>query len=717
MQLYSKPDLAAMEVRMLELARLEHLSSASDIWLSRVDGILPPTAISTETYAREHLKVKGRGETERRYDPDLTPYTAGINEACDLIGCNVVAVKGNARGAKTLSAEAHALKRWAHGPYGDVLWYMQSKEDVDDYMEERGEWMLEHHPEVTEKVDETYKRQARNRKKIGDSIARWLAATAGTTRGKAAPFIVADEIDGYRLAIAKSILTRLLNRQREYGSAALMYLCSHPDIGPQYGIESVLRRGLRHLWWWQCIHCKKPSSPAAEAPIRMNWNVPAMLPMLKGIDRLDALDYVREHARLVCPHCRGEITNEQRLVMSRETGAWVQPAQKLVGPKQVAGAHIVQDIMGFVIHGFMSPFINIGKAAVEWVTAKLDFDNNHDDTDLKEVTVKTLGEVYEGATAEIKIDDWETVKKRMTGGGAYLMGTVPDGVDFLTAFVDIQKGRFAVRVIGYAALSRESWLIDAYEITSWQDTELARSLGKVSMQKIDPFRVLSDWSILEEAVFQQSYPLERDMDWHLPIARVGIDTGGMDETTINARQFAANAIHRTKDPIREYRIMLLKGNAQKTGELYGVPRQVMKDDHGEGIKANPVDLLGPVWERTPLVSSIKKIVRHRQNIDVPGPGFMYAPANLPNEYFREIVSEKYIGGEWVQDGPNETWDAYVACETVRASLNPEDPLLKWETKPPIWARPFRPQIDPGIDMKRSTVVSPYARMVRSNRRN
>jgi hypothetical protein len=112
---------------MLELAGLEHLASATDIWLSRVDGVLPPTAISTETYAREHLKVKGRGETERRYDPDLTPYTAGINEACDLIGCNVVAVKGNARGAKTLSAEAHALKRWAHGPYGDVLWYMQSR--------------------------------------------------------------------------------------------------------------------------------------------------------------------------------------------------------------------------------------------------------------------------------------------------------------------------------------------------------------------------------------------------------------------------------------------------------------------------------------------------------------------------------------------------------------------------------------------------------------
>lgn len=705
-----------MEAGLLELARFEHLASAADLWLSRVDGIQPPTAVSTEQYAIDHLKVKGRGETERRYDPNLTPYTAGINQACDLIGVNVVAVKGNARGAKTLSAEAHALKRWAHGPYGDVLWYMQSKEDVDDYMEERGEWMLEHHPEVAEKVDDTYKRQARNRKKIGDSIARWLAATAGTTRGKAAPFIVADEIDGYRLAIAKSILTRLLNRQREYGTAALMYLCSHPDIGPQYGIESVLRRSLRHLWWWNCLHCGKPSSPAAEAPIRMNWNVPSMLPMIQGVERLDALDYVKHHARLICPHCTGEITSDERLIMSRETGAWVQPAQKLIGAKKVEGEPIIQDIMGFVIHGFMSPFINVGKAAAEWVTAKLDFDNSQDDTDLKEVTVKTLGEVYEGATAEIKIDDWSVVKKRMTGGGAYLMGTVPDGVDFLTAFVDIQQGRFAVRVIGYAALSRESWLIDAYEVTNWQDTELARKLGKRPMQKLDPFRVLSDWQILEEAVLQQSYPLERDMDWHLPIAKTGVDTGGMDETTINARQWAASVIHRRENPVRDWRILLLKGSKYKTGELYGVPKQVMKDDHGEGIKPNPANLLGPVWERQPLVSSIKKIVRRRQNIAMPGPGFMYAPMDLGDEYFREMVSEKYVGGEWIKEGANETWDAYVACETVRASLNPEDETINWE-RPPIWARPFRPEIDRGIDMKRSTVVSPYARMVRSNRRS
>lgn len=694
-----------------------HVAGASQAWLDRVDVIKPPSAVSTYEYALNKLVVKGRGEQERKFDPDLTPYAKGMMDACDMQGVTVVAVKGNARGVKTLAGEAHALKRFEHGPYGDLLWYMQSDDDVDDYMEERGEWMLEHHPGVKERVDDTYKRQARTRKKIGESMARWLAATAGTTRGKAAPLIIADEIDGYRLKIAKSILTRLLNRQREFGSAALMYICSHPDIGPQFGIESVLRRSLRHLWWWMCIHCGKASSPAAEAPIRMNWNIPHLLGETKGTDRLDALDYIKHHARLICPHCRGEIRNDERLIMSRESGAWVQPAQTLIAPRKVEGAHVVQQFMGFVVHGFMSPFMQLSAAAEEWSSAKMDFDNTQDDTDLKEATVKTLGEVYGGATADVKIDKWDIVARRMKSGGAYLMGYVPDDVDFLTAFVDIQKGRFAIRIIGWSALGRESWLIDAYEVTNWQNTEQAERLGKRNMQQLDPFNTLSDWSILEDAVLAQTYPLERDPEWHMPIAKIGIDTGGEDDTTWNARQWASSVIHRRESPVPEWRLALLKGNPHKSGELYGIPRQVMRDDRGKalGEDGRIVSMLGPVWERTPLVYSIKKIIRKRQNVLTPGPGFMHAPQDLPEAIFREIVSEQLIGGEWVKEGPNETWDAYVACETVRASLNPEDPGLNWE-RPPRWARPFRPGVDRGIDAKPAGMVSPYARMVRINQR-
>src|SRR3546814_10676949 len=48
----------------------------------------------------------------------------------------------------------------------------------------------------------------------------------------------------------------------------------------------------------------------------------------------------------------------------------------------------------------------------------------------------------------------------------YPMKTVPPGVLFLTAFVDVQVDRFEVVVIGWN-LQRESWLIDRFPIKQW----------------------------------------------------------------------------------------------------------------------------------------------------------------------------------------------------------------------------------------------------------
>jgi phage terminase large subunit GpA-like protein len=696
----NRHDLETLEADLVALAQLQHLGSAEDAWLSRLDLLKPASAVTVNDWTRGHRYHKGRNDQKVRFDFNLTPYVEGIQACADMSGVRVIGVQGNARSGKSVAAENIAMKRWAHGPYGDMLWYMQSGDDIDDYMEERGEWMLENHEQVAERVDTAYKRQARARKKIGENLARWLPATAKTTRGKGAPFIVADEIDAYQKKILAGLLTLLQNRQREFGSAALLYLASHPDAGPTAGISKIIADGIRHLWWWCCLHCGKPSSPAAEASVRMNWNMPQMYPMLKGVERTDAIEYARQHVRLICPHCKGEHTDAQRKVMSRETGAWVQPGQHMIGPKRVEGEYLVDEIMGFVIHAFMAPFVRLRDAAPAWYSAMRTFEEQHDDEPLRQVTVKTLGEVMDAAAEDQKIDTWAVIRTRMQSGGTYFKRTVPPGVDFIVAFVDIQKRGFEVRVIGYSALGKESWLIDAYLLGQHMEPGRAN-------EPIDPFTVLSDWSVLEQGVLQQSYPLFGDPLMHMPIAAIGVDTGGLDDTTVNARKWAASVIHRTADPIPDWRIKLIKGSSKRTGEhLYGKPKQVTTDDQGKALS-------GAVWERTAIVYQIKKIIRRRQNIQLPGPGFMHAPIDLEEKYFREVVAEKLIGGEWVREGDNETWDAYVGCETVRDSLSPDRPDLNW-SKPPSWARPFRPGVDAGIDTKPRTAVSPYARMLRIN---
>lgn len=710
--------LEKLEVDLVDLANLRHLGTAAEAFLSRLDMLKPSRAVSTTGWALENRVFKGRNELETRWRIDLTPYVPGIQDACDEAGVRVVAVKGNTRSGKTVAAENHACKRWVHGPWGDMFWYMQSDDDVQDYMEERGEWMLEHHPQIAEKVDHTYKRQARDRKKIGESLARWMPATKKTTRGKGAPFIVADEIDGYNTAIMKGILTLLQNRQREFGSAALLYLSSHPDKGPLFGIESIIAKGLRHLWHWNCLHCSQPSSPAEEAVTRMNWNLGALMEETDGAETVDRLDYIRRHARLVCPHCQGEIDNEERLVMSRESGAWLQPGQKLVGPKLVEGPRAIDEVMGFVIHAFMAPFVSIGGLAGEFAKAQITYNATRDDEDLKEVTVKSLGEVYRGAVASDRIDDWKIVKRRMLNGPAYVAGTVPDGVDVLVAFVDNQKDYFAVRVFGYSAITKECWIIDCFEIEQWPADEES---GRSAFQKIDPIHTLADWEILEQSVLRQSYPLASDPEYHMPIAKVAIDVGGggdRDDTgskhsaTSNARHWAAQAI--AEGRAEEWQLMLHRGSAHKTTETYGIVKQVMKDDRGKPLATG-------VWERSSNVNRVKEIIARRMGIDRPGqPGKISAPADLADKYFIEATAEQKINGEWIPSGRNETWDGLVAGDVARETLQMETIAEKWpedrrSRKRPSWARAFRPGVDAGIDKKPRTLVSAYSRLVRFNR--
>src|SRR3546814_2600355 len=77
------------------------------------------------------------------------------------------------------------------------------------------------------------------------------------------------------------------------------------------------------------------------------------------------------------------------------------------------------------------------------------------DTHFREVVVKKLGETPRSTKVEEQIDVPKVVLARLSS--PYPMKTVPPGVLFLTAFVDVQVDRFEVVVIGWN-LQRESWL-------------------------------------------------------------------------------------------------------------------------------------------------------------------------------------------------------------------------------------------------------------------
>lgn len=646
---------------MVALADREHRASAADLFCARLDSLLPVAAIPTKKFAYEKSWIPNANREKIRLDPKKTPYADGIMDAMDMPGVRVVAVKGSARWSKTIAAERKVLKNWTHGPIVNMLWLMQSKDDLSDYIDERVEWLLLNHDDVAEKIDWSDPKNGRFRKEIGGALALWRAATLRALRGKAAPLIIADEIDAYTKRVRNAIVTLLENRQREFGSNSLAYLCSHPDAGPTEGIDRIIAMGTKHMWYWICPHCEMPSSPAKGADHHMGWNLPGLMARRNEMETTTFLDFVEAETRLVCPHCAQYVDESIRMEMVN-TGEWLQPHQAMLKGGAVEGDQKIARVMGFEGHGFMSPFVRIGELARGMATALITYEDTQDDVDLKEQTVKSLGETYEGAKDEEKIDAPKTLLARLQL--PYREKTVPNGVVFLTAFVDVQGDRFEVLICGHDLLAR-TWIIDRFPIKQWP-----------GFDTIDPAHKLTDWEIIEHAVINQRYVLARTADTdeplYLPIAKTMVNAAGSAGVTNNARRWLSNAASAGR--LQLWQVILFHGAASSKGEPLGKPKPVEYDDVG---KALPV----PIRERAINVHEFKKVIAKRYQIeDEAAAGRIGLPFGFKMRYVDEMTAERYLNGEWVQvRARNETFDGLVACEAGRQ--------LTFADRPELWIHP------------------------------
>src|SRR3546814_18442731 len=133
------------------------------------------------------------------------------------------------------------LRNLTYGPSGNILWFMQDNDSLNDYIDERGEEMLAIHPEVFEKIDwDDSRNTSRTRKRIGRSLVLWRPATHRALRGKAAPTIVADEIAAYEKKVRDAIMTLVTSRPEEFGNAAKHGRAAWWEGGVREGVYSVV---------------------------------------------------------------------------------------------------------------------------------------------------------------------------------------------------------------------------------------------------------------------------------------------------------------------------------------------------------------------------------------------------------------------------------------------------------------------------------------------
>lgn len=197
-------------------------------------------------------------------------------------------------------------------------------------------------------------------------------------------------------------------------------------------------------------------------------------PLISGHSRIAEMFAAGDQRRFYvpCPECG----HMDHLVFTERSsgGHWLQ-----FDPKEPEGAHFVCSKNGCVIeHRHKRDMVSRGewRAAApftghasfhiwaaysfspnaSWADLAREFLAAKDDPEQLKTFVNTvLGETWQERG---EAPDWTRLYGRREH---YTIGTVPEGVRFLTAGVDVQKDRWVYEVVGWSGREKESWSIDA----------------------------------------------------------------------------------------------------------------------------------------------------------------------------------------------------------------------------------------------------------------
>lgn len=250
----------------------------------------------------------------------------------------------------------------------------------------------------------------------GGHLMLCWGGSATTLRGRSAPVIVVDEVDGMAVLPEGHPADIVAERSATFGDQRLVIELSTPtDVGMSR-IDSRFQLGDQRRWFMRCVSCGELSAPSWDDVEWQEHN-----PMAT--------------ARWICRKCGYKHENYERMEASRK-GEWVAENPFI-------------NHASFHVSGLASPLRRLGDMAVQYQSL-LD-----DGKPFVTFVNAVLGEPYSSDCASADNLDLESRAEDYDA-------EVPDGVRGLTGSVDVQNDRLECAIYGWDKNAR-NWVI-AYSI-------------------------------------------------------------------------------------------------------------------------------------------------------------------------------------------------------------------------------------------------------------
>ncbi|EFV8303804.1 phage terminase large subunit family protein [Shigella sonnei] len=409
------------------------------------------------------------------------------------------------------------------------------------------------------------------------------------------------------------------------------------EAPPTTGILSLYNRGDRRRWYWPCPHCGEYFQPCGD--------------VVAGFRDIADPVLASEAAYIQCPSCSGRILPEQKRELNGR-GVWLRDGESINNADGSRyGDPRRSRIASFWMEGPAAAYQTLSQLVYKLLTAEQEYETTGSEETLKTVINTDWGLPYlprasmEQRKSELLEQRAEPVPSR----------SVPDGVNFLVATVDVQAGRhrrFVVQVTGYGSRG-ERWIIDRYNIT-----QSLRGDSDGESQRIDPASYPEDWDVLLTDVFHKSWPLASDPSQQMRLMAMAVDSGGEDGVTDNAYKFWRRC---RRDGLGK-RIYLFKGDSIRRAKLIS---RTFPDNTGRtGRRAQAAGDV-PLWLLQ--TDALKDRVNNALWRDSPGPGYVHFPDWLGSWFYDELTyEERSSDGKWSKPGrgANEAFDLMVYAEAL-----------------------------------------------------
>lgn len=408
------------------------------------------------------------------------------------------------------------------------------------------------------------------------------------------------------------------------------------EAPPTTGILSLYNRGDRRRWYWPCPHCGEYFQPCGD--------------VVAGFRDIADPVLASEAAYIQCPSCSGRIMPEQKRELNGR-GVWLRDGESINADGSRYGDPRRSRIASFWMEGPAAAYQTLSQLVYKLLTAEQEYETTGSEETLKTVINTDWGLPYlprasmEQRKSELLEQRAEPVPSR----------SVPDGVNFLVATVDVQAGRhrrFVVQVTGYGSRG-ERWIIDRYNIT-----QSLRGDSDGESQRIDPASYPEDWDVLLTDVFHKSWPLVSDPSQQMRLMAMAVDSGGEDGVTDNAYKFWRRC---RRDGLGK-RIYLFKGDSIRRAKL--ITRTFPDNTGRTGRRAQAAGDV-PLWLLQTDV--LKDRVNNALWRDSPGPGYVHFPDWLGSWFYDELTyEERSSDGKWSKPGrgANEAFDLMVYAEAL-----------------------------------------------------